>query len=122
MTYSFHPLAPVNPSTVATFGDQVPAQIGALWESAGVSRTLNGFVRVLDPARALQMTAGVVPFPEDVVPVFSTALADLICWWPSQNAFVVWKFRWGVIDALGGPDQTGQLIELLADDAFCDQP
>jgi hypothetical protein len=114
-------VAPLPEEVVATYRPRVPEPVAELWDTVGVARTDDGFVRVLDPARAEQMVAGVVPLPEGAVPVFSTGLGDLICWWPAQDLFAAWKFRWGVIDPVGRGGQAADLVERLGEDAFCDQ-
>jgi hypothetical protein len=113
----FTTVAPVKAATVDWFANSVPAPIIDLWRSQGTGYVGDGFLRVIDPARGRMMLDGVVGLPEGSVPVFTTALADLVVWIPPL--FHTLRFRYGVIDVLGADAAT--LIANLNQVAYQDQ-
>ncbi len=97
------------------WGSRVPDPVARVWGGQGAGLVGDGFVRVVDPDRAMMMLGG-VGLPAGVVPVFTTALADLVLW--MEPVFAVARFRFGVIDILGF--DADRLIADLQDEAFLD--
>jgi len=112
----FSQVASVSEQTLARWGPRVPEPVAQVWREQGLGLVGDGFVRVVDPDRAMVMLGG-IGLPDGAVPVFTTALADLVLW--TEPVFAVARFRFGVIDIIG-VDAT-QLVADLQDDAFLDQ-
>lgn len=71
----------------------VPEAIGDLWSQYGVAYFDDGMVRLVDPAHAVNRLQRVAPAGDDMVPVFTTALADVIYW--RAGRFVFYDYRHG---------------------------
>jgi hypothetical protein len=112
---TFDPVAPISDETIATFAGQVPDGVVDLWRSQGAGFVGgDGFFRVVDPARAAEMLAGVLELPEGATVLFTTALADVIA--HVNGLYLVVKARWGAIDVV--QDITfDQLVAHLEDPA-----
>lgn len=95
----------------------MPPEVVALWRQQGAGLIGDGFVRVVDPDRALSMLNGVVSLANTAVPVFTTALADVVV--HIEPAFHILRFRYGTIDFLAF--DTGSLLADLQDEAFLDE-
>ncbi|OII21275.1 hypothetical protein BIV04_11150 [Frigoribacterium sp. MCBA15_019] len=52
----------------------------ALWRDHGLGDTADGYLRIVDPARWLDVLAEVAPRFTQGVPLFSSALGDLFVW------------------------------------------
>lgn len=116
MFAQFLQVAPVGEETLARWAPRVPEPVAQVWREQGCGLVGDGFVRVVDPDRAMMMLGG-IGLPEGAVPVFTTALADLLLW--VEPVFAVARFRFGVIDIVGV--DAAQLIADLQHDAFLDQ-
>ena len=68
----------ISAETIARHQNAVPQELAAVWREQGAGLIGDGFVRVVDPDRALSMLDGVVGLNSSAVPVFTTALADVI--------------------------------------------
>jgi len=113
----FQRVGSLTEEALARWVPRVPGPIGQVWREQGVGLVGDGFVRVVDPDRALLMLDGVVGLPQRAVPVFTTALADVVLW--VEPLFVVVRFRFGRTDTLGF--DAAQLVNDLQDDVFLDQ-
>jgi hypothetical protein len=109
MFAQFTSAAPIEPGTVERFQGAVPAPIATVWREHGAGLVGDGFVRLLDPGRASRMLDGVLGMPAGAVPVFATALADLVLY--IEPLFHVVRFRFGVIDTLAF-DAAALLVDL----------
>lgn len=94
----------------------VPEAIASLWKRFGVAYLDDGLVRLVDPAHAVAKLQGVAPAGEDMVPVFTTVLADVVYW--RSGGFVLYDYRHGRVADLG-PD-ADELLSRLHDDVFRD--
>jgi len=66
---------PISDETITRHEKSVPAALAAVWREQGAGLIGDGFVRVVDPDRALRMLEGVVGLNPSAVPVFTMALA-----------------------------------------------
>lgn len=114
---TFTQTAPISPETIARFAGSAPDALVQAWREHGAGLVGDGFIRVVDPDRAVTMLDGVMGMPPGTVPVFTTALADLIVY--IAPAFHVLRFRYGVIDLLGVDG--AQLLADVQDDEFLDR-
>jgi hypothetical protein len=120
VTFSrFQPAAPIPEDTIARFAPHAPEGAVEMWRQYGTGVVGDGFVRVVDPARAAQMTAGLLQLPRTAVILFSTALADLVIW--GDGTFLVAKFRWGVVQFTESGMTLEQLAEWLQDEQRLDE-
>lgn len=92
----FTPVAPIPRKTIKRYESLAPAGAAEMWRHYGTGIVGDGFVRVLDPARADQMLDGMFSLSDRAVMLFSTALADLVFF--VDDVFIVIKFRLGVIE------------------------
>nr|NLD40565.1 DUF1851 domain-containing protein [Actinomycetales bacterium] len=76
----FHGIAPISDEVIARFADRVPTEIVALWRELGAGLIGDGFLRIPDPAEASSWLPLIVDDPEGAVPVFTSALADIVVW------------------------------------------
>jgi hypothetical protein len=108
-------LQPIAAETIARHERAVPSDLAAFWREHGAGLLGDGFVRVVDPDRAISMLGG-VGFNTPAVPVFTTALADVIVY--IEPAFHLIQFRFGVIDFLAF--DSPKLFADLQEEAFLD--
>ena len=107
----------ISDETIARHEKAVPGELAAVWREQGAGLIGDGFVRVVDPDRALSMLEGVVGLNSSAVPVFTTAFADVIVY--IEPAYHLIQFRYGVIDFLAF--DTPQFFTDLQDETFLDQ-
>lgn len=109
--------APVTEETVARHTGRVPDGVLDAWRDHGAGLIGDGYVRLLDPDHARAMLNGVVALNDAAVPVFATALADVVVY--IEPAFHLLRFRRNRIDFLGF-DDTDKLFADLEDATFLD--
>jgi hypothetical protein len=114
---SFTPTSAISPETIARHADAVPSALTELWREHGAGLVGDGFLRVVDPDRALTMLDGILGMPPGTVPAFTTAMADVIVY--IAPAFHVLRFRFGVVDPLGIDAAT--LFAQLEDETYQDR-
>ncbi|MGJ3509934.1 T6SS immunity protein Tdi1 domain-containing protein [Enemella sp. A6] len=68
-------VGPVNPE-----GLTCPDEIKHLWRVHGAGFIGEGFLRLADPHALLPVLPSFVADPQDCVPIFTTALADVVVW------------------------------------------
>lgn len=107
----FFPVSTIEQPTIDQFAGQVPAEVVDMWRTHGAGFVGDGYFRVVDPARAAQMLDGVVGFPEKSTVLFTTALGDVI--FHANGAFLVIKFRYGVIDLVPTGTSFGELAAMI---------
>ncbi|MGI5950359.1 MAG: T6SS immunity protein Tdi1 domain-containing protein [Brooklawnia sp.] len=90
---SFQSVAPVAEQTLATLQGNVPKNIIQLWRSHGAGYIGNGFLRLVDPAVMTPWLPSFLVDPQGCVPVFATALADVVVW--RDNYYYVVNTRFG---------------------------
>lgn len=117
MFSTFTPTSAVPPSTIARYEATAPPELVALWRQQGAGLIGDGFLRVIDPDRALSMLNGVVSLAANAVPVFTTALADVVVY--VEPAFHILRFRYGTIDFLAF--DTRSLLADVQDEPFLDE-
>ncbi|WP_166409129.1 T6SS immunity protein Tdi1 domain-containing protein [Labedella phragmitis] len=115
----FEPSAPISEETIARFAPNAPEGAAEMWRRYGTGVLGDGFVRVVDPARGAQMTEGVLGLAPTAVVLFSTALADLVIW--NDGAFLVAKFRWGVVQYTDRAVTLEQFTQWLQDEQRLDE-
>lgn len=110
---TFTQVAPIGEETIARFAGQVPAEVVELWrrQGAGVIGD-DGYFRVVDPDRAVQMLDGVFAMPEGSTVLFATALGDIV--FHAGGSYFVVKFRFGAIDLAQGLS-FDELVALVED-------
>lgn len=114
---SFTALGAITDDTIGRFAAKVPETVASAWRVHGTGLVGDGFVRLVDPGHARAMLDGVVNLPDNAVPVFTTALADVIVC--IESAFYVLNFRLGYIDLLD--TDALRLLQNLSKDQFLDQ-
>ena len=92
----------------------VPEAIGSLWSRFGTGYLDDGLVRLVDPAHAVDKLQRAAPVGDDMVPVFTTVLCDVIYW--RAGRFVQYDYRHGTTGELGSDAE--QLLNLLHEDDF----
>jgi hypothetical protein len=107
----------ISAETIARHQNAVPQELAAVWREQGAGLIGDGFVRVVDPDRALSMLDGLVGLNSSAVPVFTTALADVIVY--IEPAYHLIQFRYGVIDFLAF--DSPKFFADLQDETFLDQ-
>jgi hypothetical protein len=117
MFQQFRPTGAISEETIARHAGAVPPGLLDVWRRHGAGLVGDGFLRVVDPDHALSMLDGVLGMPPRTVPVFTTALADVIVY--IAPAFHVLRFRYGVVDPLGV--DTATLFADLPDESFQDR-
>ena len=115
---SFDPVAPISDETIAAFAGAVPTEVADLWRTYGAGLVGDGYFRLLDPARAAKMLAGVFELPEGSTVLFATALGDLVV--HVKGLYLVFKARWGAIDLIEDAD-VDALVALIEDPAERDE-
>lgn len=116
MFSQFTPAALIETGTIERFQGAVPAPIAEVWREHGAGLVGDGFLRVIDPDRASRMLDGVLGMPAGAVPVFATALADLVLY--IEPLFHLVRFRFGIIDTLAF--DAGALLADLQRDEYLD--
>jgi hypothetical protein len=111
----FTTVAPIAQETIERYAGRVPEPVVTAWREHGAGLAGDGYVRLLDPDHAREMLDGVLGMPDAAVPVFATALADLVLW--IEPLFHVVRFRWGVVETLHF-DATLLLADLQKDEVL----
>jgi hypothetical protein len=112
----FTQVAPIDEATIERFAPLVDEQIVDLWRRQGAGFAgQDGFVRVVDPARAALMLDGVVGLPDGSVVLFTTGMGDVI--FTVNGAYLACLFRWGAIDVAPSGTSFADLVALLESDA-----
>lgn len=110
---------PIPEASIAAFEAAAPAGAAEMWRSFGTgSIGDDGFARIVDPQRAVEMLDGALPLPDGAVPMFTTGMADVIAW--VNGAFVFYKLRGGTIHVVPENVDLEGLTRLLQDDAVLD--
>lgn len=112
---SFQQVAPIPAETIEQFAGRAPAEAVEAWRTSGAGFVGDdGYVRLVDPARAAEMLDGVIGLPDGAVVLFATALGDLVL--HVNGVYLVVKARWGAIDVIQGAS-FAQVAASLADPA-----
>ncbi|WP_433016782.1 T6SS immunity protein Tdi1 domain-containing protein [Kribbella sp. CA-294648] len=107
----FLTVSPIEQPTIDQYAGQVSAEIADMWRTHGAGFVGDGFFRAVDPARAAQMLQGVVGFPEKSTVLFTTGLGDVV--FHTNGAFLMIKFRYGVIDLVPTGTSFGELAAMI---------
>ncbi len=117
MFEGFTTISPVSPDYLEQHASAVPEVITQLWREHGTGLIGDGFVRVLDPGRATTMLAEVLGDTPGPIPVFATALADLVVY--AGQSWFLFDFRFAGLRELS--EDIDVFVPGLADDELVEQ-
>ncbi|MDQ0206979.1 T6SS immunity protein Tdi1 domain-containing protein [Alkalicoccobacillus murimartini] len=58
----------------------IPSELLKFWDEHGLGLVLGGYLRIINPDDYLKVIRETFLRSEDVIPIFSTAMGDLLCW------------------------------------------
>jgi hypothetical protein len=116
MFSAFAQVETISPETISRHEAHVPSEIAQVWREHGTGFLGDGFVRVIDPDRALTMLDGVIGLADGAVPVLTTGLADLFV--SIGDALHLVRFRFSTIEGL--TTNAAELLRDLEDEDFLD--
>lgn len=104
------PAAPIDAALVERYGPMVSATLRGAWTDVGAGTTVDGFIRLIDPATLLPVMDTILPSMPGAVPLFATAWGDLIVLHGGRMWVVL--FRYGFYDDFLG-EPTGYEFDAL---------
>ncbi|HEK9100050.1 DUF1851 domain-containing protein [Bacillus pfraonensis] len=79
---------------------KIPEQIIDIWKKYGFGSMLNGYLRVVNPEKYLEILKDSYIRYQEAIPVFTTGMGDILVW--ENNYLLLLNYRKGVVDVAAG--------------------
>ncbi|TPW77822.1 T6SS immunity protein Tdi1 domain-containing protein [Schumannella soli] len=96
----FVPAAPVPAATIERYRGRIPDPVLAVWQSQGFGDGVGGWLKVIDPDLTIERLGDALP-AAGLIPLFATALADIVVWDEARQKSRVLLYRYGRVDPFG---------------------
>ncbi|WP_185425273.1 T6SS immunity protein Tdi1 domain-containing protein [Paenilisteria weihenstephanensis] len=108
----------ISEKTIEKYAGVVPEQVVAIWKSQGVGTMIDGYLKVIDPMEFEDILEESYIRFETAVPLFATAMGDLIVW--EKNKYLnLLNFRRGTVNVIESGFEF--FLDDLADKEFLDE-
>lgn len=117
MLKDFTRVAVMPQEVIKKYKDQVPEELVQIWEKCGLGTFLDGYLKVINPDKYLELVQETYFRGGTSIPIFVTAFGDVITW--EKNEFLgIIKYKEGSFDIF--LENLSLFIKFLPDKRFTD--
>ncbi|MBU3179472.1 hypothetical protein KPL47_24695 [Clostridium estertheticum] len=90
----------VNINIIEKYKGKVPNQVVEVWGKYGFGSIKNGYLRIVNPDRYMEILEETYVRYELAIPLFTTAMGDIIVW--EDGYLMILNFRKNEVNVVGG--------------------